>query len=374
MLYIIKIVRIDVFKLPLLTKNLMIQILVSLHTLRQMAVKAMLSNFNSDIYNDNLRKPIEDILELVRNTKETLPYNEIWENMFMTLNNEVLPGVTTHQTYAKWGRHYLRSLALNLRREIRTNFRDSWMQDFILDMNGETGRFEAESNRAESIFATTLPPPPSLLNLHDLNNPNNILRNKNFRISLPPATNTINLFPTPLPAEYMRGGGCFTANCVVDRWNGTKFELITLDLVRPHDELRTYNGIAEVRCVVKTLCEGNKAELVTFNNPDFTVTPLRITPWHPITIGDEWVYPATISKSSVQFCSCVYNFVLHNEHALMISGFNCVTLGHGFKGPVVEHEYWGNEVIKDLQKKNGWDSGYVVLQIPLSPPLHVQPI
>jgi len=333
------------------TEDISDPILVSLHTLRQMSVKAMLSNFNSDTYNDSLRVPIENILGLVRSTKENVPYSDSWENMFMTLANEVLPGVQTAQNYSKWGRHYLRTLSHNLRREIRTNFRDVWMQDFTLDMTGKNARFEEESNKAETIFASTLAPPPSLL----------IRESTRGYASSTPRPQTV------LPDEFMRGGGCFAPTCTVDRWNGAEFETITMDQVRPHDELRTPSGIAEVRCVVKTHCVNEKAELVTINHFASTMASLQITSWHPIKIGGKWMHPATISTPFVKYCPFVYNFVLHNEHILEISGMNCVTLGHGFKGPVVEHEYWGYLVINDLMEKNGWESGYVVLKNPLNP-------
>ena len=323
--------------------------LVSLHTLRQLAVQAMLFNFNCDTYNENLQTPINEVLTLINNIKTNLPYNEKWENMFMTISNEVLPGISSSNNFARWGRHYIRTLALNLRREIRTNFRDTIMQDFVFDKEGQSARFEEESQRAESIFANTRAPEPSLL------------LNRLPTSSVPRAT--------VLPEEFMRGGGCFAQDCTVDRWNGDKFETLTLDEVRPHDELRTLNGKAEVKCVVKTLCPENKAELVTFTLRPFA--PLVITPWHPILVNRQWFHPTTIvaaSSTAVQNCPFVYNFVLHTEHILQVSGVSCVTLGHGFKEPVVEHEYWGNTVIKDLEKKNGWNKGYVVLTTPLAAP------
>ena len=47
----------------------------------------------------------------------------------------------------------------------------------------------------------------------------------------------------------------------------------------------------------------------------------------------------------------------------MIEGIQCVSLGHSYKGKVVEHDYFGSEkIINDLQKIKGWEKGAVVLE------------
>lgn len=45
----------------------------------------------------------------------------------------------------------------------------------------------------------------------------------------------------------------------------------------------------------------------------------------------------------------IYNFVLDKNHTIIINGEVCCTLGHYFKGEVIEHPYFGTDlVIKDL--------------------------
>ena len=63
----------------------------------------------------------------------------------------------------------------------------------------------------------------------------------------------------------------------------------------------------------------------------------------------------------------VYNFVLNDGHVVYIGGIECVTLGHGKKGEVVEHAYWGTElVINDLKNMDlGFEKGYVEIQNPV---------
>lgn len=63
-------------------------------------------------------------------------------------------------------------------------------------------------------------------------------------------------------------------------------------------------------------------------------------------------------------CSAVYNIVLQNEHTVLINEVECVTLGHGFAGPVVEHDYFGtSRVIEDLKRLPGWAQGRVELPL-----------
>ncbi len=56
--------------------------------------------------------------------------------------------------------------------------------------------------------------------------------------------------------------------------------------------------------------------------------------------------------------------MLEEGHSLMVNGIHCISLGHGFKGDVVEHEYLGTEkIINDLEKLNGWSDGKVFLNV-----------
>ena len=45
---------------------------------------------------------------------------------------------------------------------------------------------------------------------------------------------------------------------------------------------------------------------------------------------------------------------------MIVNGMECITLGHGFTGDVVSHEYLGTgKVIEDLKACNSWESGLV---------------
>ena len=45
---------------------------------------------------------------------------------------------------------------------------------------------------------------------------------------------------------------------------------------------------------------------------------------------------------------------------MFVNDVYCITLGHGMKGAVLEHEYLGTErIIGDLKTLKGWDKGEV---------------
>lgn len=49
---------------------------------------------------------------------------------------------------------------------------------------------------------------------------------------------------------------------------------------------------------------------------------------------------------------------------MLVNDVFCITLGHGMKGPVVEHEYLGTEkIIDDLKSLDGWSNGRVSLDL-----------
>ena len=121
-------------------------------------------------------------------------------------------------------------------------------------------------------------------------------------------------------------------------------------------------GVAEVKCVIKIPCTHRRAQFIKLGE-------LTITPWHPIRMDGKWVFPREYKKEEAEVlnCSWVYNLVMHTEHVVQVSGYSAVTLGHGFKGDVVEHNFWGRGVINVLKEKHGWLMGYVIMKEPLNP-------
>jgi len=124
------------------------------------------------------------------------------------------------------------------------------------------------------------------------------------------------------------------------------------DLIQSNNK----NG-SKVKCVIKHPCQNNKILLVELGEG------LKITPWHPIRIGDKFYFPSTLSQEREYNYEYVYNFVLESDHIVKINGVECVTLGHGFKEDVAYHEYLGSDLIlNDLSKINGYEEGSIMLK------------
>ena len=300
------------------------------------------------------------------------------------------------EAWEKWGVHYCRTLAGMLRTERRSNFRDRALQHFGRDASGREAMFEDESGAAEMTFATLKAPEPSLL------------QPQQPPVGVPFAAGAaVTGLPAPtaqpaqrlhvLPDEFMRGGGCFAPESLVSKViqvgrrggrraldaghapraagegeaeaaeaEGAEAEeeaevLVRMDAVRAGDLLRTADGgAARVRCVVVTECEGGRAELVALPGAG----ACELTSWHPVrdAASGAWRFPCTMGTPRVRACAHVFNLVLDRHHVLRVGGAACVTLGHGLRGDVVGHAYWGGAVLADLSRQPGWRQGLVLLR------------
>eukprot|EP01099_Mayorella_cantabrigiensis_P008123 TRINITY_DN748_c0_g1_i1.p1 TRINITY_DN748_c0_g1~~TRINITY_DN748_c0_g1_i1.p1 ORF type:complete len:123 (-),score=35.98 TRINITY_DN748_c0_g1_i1:353-673(-) len=57
-----------------------------------------------------------------------------------------------------------------------------------------------------------------------------------------------------------------------------------------------------------------------------------------------------------------FNFVLDSNHVIDIGSIVLCTLGHGFEGHVISHEFYGTQrVIETLKTFDGWQQGLVIL-------------
>jgi hypothetical protein len=90
---------------------------------------------------------------------------------------------------------------------------------------------------------------------------------------------------------------------------------------------------------------------------------LVVTPWHPIKYNNEWCFPNELSSVSLVQCEAVYSFVLDKHHVMNIENFEVICLAHGYTNDILAHNFWGTQkIINDLKKKDGFESGLVVLQ------------
>lgn len=329
--------------------------LVTYHGLRQFIVEFVSKYLTSETLLSETKNAMDEHVIHVSNVWNVL--GPMAGPMKNTIVNELMLGFSTDDNFIKWGRHYTRTLIPHLLREVRTNFRDEIMGSFTLDIEGRDSLFEKESNKAETIFATTTPPPPSLLEPVAPTSGRSSGRSHRSRLT-----------PISLPEEYMRGGGCFHPDNKVKRWTSQGWEEIGMSGIRVGDNIATDgSGIVKVKCVVYTNCPGDKAEFVKLWND---TNPVYITPWHPIRVAGKWVFPKDYvgGKTTIEDTPYVINLVLEATHIIQVGGYSAVTLGHGFQEDVVRHKFWGGDVIAMLSLEPGWACGSVSLDSPLGPP------
>ena len=112
---------------------------------------------------------------------------------------------------------------------------------------------------------------------------------------------------------------------------------------------------ANVVCIIKTLMHG-QAGLVTLGGV------LKITPWHPILVDNEWKFPIDVGRIVTETCDAVYSILLDNGHTCNINDVWCIGLGHSYNKGIIKHDYFGSSaIIKDMQSLPGWTRGLIIL-------------
>lgn len=246
--------------------------------------------------------------------------------------------------YDKWGKHYMRAYLRAQNLEQCMNFKDYGLQIYGGDL------FHAVQAEGEAVFSSI----PALEPTGQISAA--AYMGGGATATATPATTTtagVAVAPTMATYFYNHSGGCFAPNSLIRMADGSER---LIQLLRKGSQVSTPSGPATVRALV--VCH--------------TITPtqlclygsLRITPWHPIQVEGEWTFPANLPQTVHEHSSTtVYNVVLESTHMLYVNGVICVTLAHGIKGSVVEHEFFGTDaILKDLKKVEGWEIGHVVYQ------------
>ena len=126
----------------------------------------------------------------------------------------------------------------------------------------------------------------------------------------------------------------------------------------------------EVSLVVKgdRVYGGRVVAKIEFISSQGTLSMVKIPfgptllPWHPVCIGDKWMHALHVEPARDVQCSSVFSFILDFGHIMNVGGYDCVTWGHMYKGPVLSHSYFGTKrVIEDMSRMIGYQDGHVVL-------------
>lgn len=234
-------------------------------------------------------------------------------------------GLSPHH-FTRWGKNYM--LAYLRAQELQQcmNFKDPGLQIY----GGEL--FHQLQDEGDRLFCSLPPPTPS-----------------GYRSS------TFGSASAYAPVASMSifhnaSGGCFGPNTMVRM---ADHSVVNIKNIRRNDLVWTPSGPARVVSLVVCGSQNRSQPMSILNS-------LHITPWHPILHENVWIFPANLVGYSDRLVQTVYNLVLDSGHIILADDYLCVTLGHNFVGPVIEHPFFGShKVIEDLAKMPGWDEGLV---------------
>jgi len=256
--------------------------------------------------------------------------------------------------WSKWGRHYVPSVMLAHKLEQCNNFKDPGVQTY-----GGT-LFEELRDMADSAF-DKLPAPKITPAMYRYMGGGTVVRNPDYmcdnlgprgRIAM--AAAAAPAAPVNMAAYNDRYGGCIDGASQALLASGKSCRVSELsrgDLVAVGD-----GSVAEVLCVARMLCPGQRAVLVEV--PGGT----RLTPFHPLQVRGEWLFPVELGEPRECFCEAVYSFVLRAAPSLVVGGLRCIALGHGIQDGAAKHAYFGSDrVLEDLAAMPGYQRGLVEL-------------
>lgn len=277
------------------------------------------------------------------------------------VTGQVTEATSRRDWYTKWGKHYLPSLAQAHRLQQCNNFKDPGIQRY-----GGT-LFNTLRDEADAIFMQLPPPTPTGNTGPSSYGGYGGFGGMSRRRSSGGSTlgvRSVAAAPAIDMSMYNNcNAGCFHAGAKVALANGhTK----RCDQINKGDLVRTSSSNpktwARVACVVETSIQGGRMELTKLPGG------LLATPWHPVRENgsSDWIFPINVPGAETKkgvACESVFSFVLdepESNPAMMIGGFECITLGNAETGKVAGHAYFSSRrVVDDLKKMTGWRKGHV---------------
>jgi len=261
-----------------------------------------------------------------------LPESLKLASLLLDLEGQVSEALSKPSWFGKWGKHFLPSLARAHQLEICNNFKDPGVQHYGGPL------FIEFRDIGDDIFDKLPPPKPS--------------RHRSGNGSSHRAISMRNYNSCNNP--------CFHGLCVVDMADGTRKRV---DQLKKGDHVRVprteeANDVipassAAILCVVRTAC-GPSTDLAVFPGG------LAITPYHPVWVGDTWVFPLQLAAVRALPCEYVYSLVLDAGHKVSINGVTCITLAHDQRTGVAQHPYFASpEIVRDLAGMQGWRAGLI---------------
>ena len=293
----------------------------------------ILNNEKTEI-NKMLTKMLE-ICEKCLTENITEEENVYIYNFICEIQNEITIGFSDVQETKKWLLPYLLSLKSSHLHIFCSDFKNYSIKEYKGPI------FEKIKDEISDIFDKLPAPKPSKKS------------NQNYRsLSLNGIANRVtNRQPISMTQSFNSVyGGCFSGMCKIHTIDGNKY---VKDL-KPNDVVKTDKGFSKVKHIV-----------ITDMNKNISMCKLNqnayITNWHPVRINNEWIFPNNCLKNLDIFVDKIYNLILQNDHIIYLNGIEVVTLGHGFEGEVIQHDFFGNmkEINKHYVSKS--KDGYIKL-------------
>lgn len=234
-----------------------------------------------------------------------------------------------------WGAHYLRSFAFAHSHELCLNFRSPSMAVYRHE------DFDNLVDQFTDIFCTL--PPPEATGV--------------FEASVASTVSPISMTGIMNPR-----GGCIYENCKI-KMNSGGYKPIKM--LKKGDVIE---GGAKVVCLIKSVYIGLLIR----------IGKLIITPYHPVYYSNKWQFPQNIYENNFNIIDkrrnygiirndlnplIVCNVVLDRDHIIKCEGVECITLGHGYTNGILNHPYYGTQmIINELKTLNGWDDGLITIK------------
>ena len=255
--------------------------------------------------------------------------NDIADELLKDLEGQVCQAISREDWFVRWGIHYIRSLENAHRNQYCANFKDPGLQLY------KSEYFVEMQKSLNDIFNNLPSPTPSLK--FSYNDNNNI--------------------PSTLASINNVDNGCFHPMAMIEMANGTTKRICD---ITNEDTVATPEGEARVIKITNYVTEKSKAIFVEFPSG------LKLTRYHPVLVltesfNTEWMFPIELYEQSEETCDVLYNLVLDKGHIVYANGVMAVTLGHGFRGEKIEHEFFGDKIVKDLEKFECDEKGRVFL-------------
>ncbi|KAK0743020.1 ribosomal protein L13e-domain-containing protein [Schizothecium vesticola] len=218
------------------------------------------------------------------------------------LAGQVSLALASPDYYHRWGKHFLPSLGGAHARQVCNSFKDPGPMVY----GGSGGVFERCRGDLDRAFDGLAAPVPSR-------------KRKGKGVGKGGHGKVV------MSAYNRSSNPCFAGCGRVEVEGGG---LVRIGRLRRGVQVVTPRGVRRVVAVLRTVVRREGMCLVG---------GAVVTPWHPVRVEGEWVFPVDVKRREVRYTGAVYSVLLERDedadaHAICVDGVWGVTLGHGRTG------------------------------------------